>query len=151
MAEIVIEPSHTFSNPKILSGTLPDSNLALLYDTQGQYSQAESLLKRSLAIYEKALGPNHPDVATSLNNLAELHRTQGQYSKAEPLYKRSLAIFEKVLGRTIQLWPGASRTWLACIEPRSGCWRLNNLRNGRRAFVPNSDNQGIPFDFKGRL
>ncbi len=27
----------------------------------------------SLAIWEKALGPDHPDVALSLNNLAELY------------------------------------------------------------------------------
>ncbi len=51
-----------------------------------------------MAIFEKALGPDHPDVATSLNNLAELYRTQGQYAQAEPLYKRSLAIAEKSLG-----------------------------------------------------
>ena len=66
--------------------------------TQGQYAQAEPLYKRSLAIWEKALGPDHPDVATSLNNLAVLYHTQGQYAQAEPLYKRSLAIREKALG-----------------------------------------------------
>jgi tetratricopeptide (TPR) repeat protein len=51
-----------------------------------------------MAIREKALGPDHPDVAASLNNLAELYRAQGQYAQAEPLYKRSLAIVEKALG-----------------------------------------------------
>ncbi len=65
---------------------------------QGQYAEAEPLYKRSLAIWEKALGPDHPDVALSLNNLALLYRTQGQYAEAEPLYKRSLAIWEKALG-----------------------------------------------------
>ena len=71
------------------------NNLAALYCTQGQYAQAEPLYKRALAIWEKALGPDHPDVATSLNNLAELYGTQGQYAQAEPLYKRALAIDEK--------------------------------------------------------
>jgi tetratricopeptide (TPR) repeat protein len=56
------------------------------------------LYQRSLKIYEKSLGPEHPDVATSLNNLAELYRIQGQYGKAEPLYQRSLKIWEKSLG-----------------------------------------------------
>ena len=51
-----------------------------------------------LAIYEKVLGSEHSNVATSLNNLAELYRVQGNYSEAEPLYQRSLAIWEKVLG-----------------------------------------------------
>jgi hypothetical protein len=37
------------------------------------------LYKRSLAIYEKALGPDHPDVALGLNNLALLYKTQGRY------------------------------------------------------------------------
>ena len=33
------------------------NNLALLYQTQGRYAEAEPLHKRSLAIQEKALGP----------------------------------------------------------------------------------------------
>ena len=41
---------------------------------QGQYAKAEPLYQRSLAIWEKALGPDHPEVATSLNNLAVLYR-----------------------------------------------------------------------------
>ncbi|MFI0404150.1 MAG: CHAT domain-containing protein, partial [Cyanobium sp.] len=43
-------------------------------------------------------GPDHPDVALSLNNLAELLRDQGHYATAEPLYRRSLAIREKTIG-----------------------------------------------------
>ena len=68
------------------------NNLAALYDDQGRYADAEPLYKRSLAIWEKALGPDHPDVATALNNLAALYDDQGRYADAEPLYKRSLAI-----------------------------------------------------------
>src|SRR5262249_61287347 len=53
---------------------------------------------RSLAIYEKAFGPDHPEVALSLNNLAALYYSQGRYADAETLFKRSLAIREKALG-----------------------------------------------------
>src|SRR6266516_1525282 len=53
--------------------------------------------RRSLAIQEKELGPEHPHVALSLNKLAELYRNQGRYAEAEPLYRRSLAIREKAL------------------------------------------------------
>ena len=60
--------------------------------------KAEPLYERALALREKALGPEHPDVATSLNNLAELYEAQGQYARAEPLYQRALAIAEKALG-----------------------------------------------------
>ena len=44
------------------------------------------------------MGPEHPDVARSLNNLAGLYRAQGKYAEAEPLYRRALAIDEKALG-----------------------------------------------------
>lgn len=66
--------------------------------TRERYEEAEPLYKRSLAIWEKSLGPEHPNVATSLNNLALLYDTQGRHDQAEPLYRRSLAITEKRLG-----------------------------------------------------
>ena len=46
----------------------------------------------------RALGPDHPAVATDLNNLAVLYIAQGDTTKAEPLYQRALAIDEKALG-----------------------------------------------------
>ena len=58
----------------------------------------EPLFKRSLAIRERALGPNHPEVANSLNNLASLFNDQGNTPETEPLYRRSLVIREKALG-----------------------------------------------------
>jgi tetratricopeptide (TPR) repeat protein len=70
----------------------------VLYIAQGNYADAEQLLKRSLSIQEKALGPDHPDEAPTLNFLAELYRTQGRYAEAEPLYKRSLTSWENALG-----------------------------------------------------
>jgi tetratricopeptide (TPR) repeat protein len=36
------------------------NNLAMLYSRQGQYAKAEPLYQRALAIWEKALGPDHP-------------------------------------------------------------------------------------------
>jgi CHAT domain-containing protein len=66
----------------------------------GNYAEAVPLAQRWLATWEKALGPDHPDIANVLNNLAELYRAQGRYADAEPLYKRSLAISEKALGPT---------------------------------------------------
>ena len=49
------------------------NNFAILYDKQGRYVAAEPLHKRALAISEKALGPDHPDVASILNNLSLLY------------------------------------------------------------------------------
>ena len=65
---------------------------------QGQYSKAIPIAKEVLAIREKALGPEHPDVAESLNNLALLYDSFNDYARAEPLYQRALAIYEKALG-----------------------------------------------------
>jgi tetratricopeptide (TPR) repeat protein len=65
---------------------------------RARYAEALPMYERSLAIWEKALGAEHPDTALSLNNLAGLYRAQGEYGKAEPLYERSLAILEKTLG-----------------------------------------------------
>ncbi len=72
--------------------------LAGIYQKQGQHDKAEPMYRRSLHIREKALGPDHSDVATSLNNLAEFYLHQGQYSTAEPLIQRSLKIRERALG-----------------------------------------------------
>ena len=63
----------------------------------GDYRDAEGPFTQALALREQALGPEHPDLAQSLNNLAGLYRAQGQYAEAEPLYQRSLAILERVL------------------------------------------------------
>jgi tetratricopeptide (TPR) repeat protein/putative methionine-R-sulfoxide reductase with GAF domain/CheY-like chemotaxis protein len=78
---------------------------------RGRYTEVEPLCGRALAIWEKALGPEDPELAQSLNILAELYRVQGQYAKAEPLYKRALSIREKALGP----------------EDPELAWSLNNL------------------------
>ncbi|MGH8532623.1 MAG: tetratricopeptide repeat protein, partial [Gammaproteobacteria bacterium] len=48
----------------------------------GRYAEARPFLEEALQIREKTLGPEHPDVAESLNYLAELYRTQGRYAKS---------------------------------------------------------------------
>ena len=42
------------------------NNPARLYKAQSRYAEAEPLHKRALAIVEKALGPDHPDVGETL-------------------------------------------------------------------------------------
>ena len=53
-----------------------------LLHARGVYSEVEPVFRCALAIRERALGPEHPDVAASLNNLAMLYHAQGQYGKA---------------------------------------------------------------------
>jgi len=75
------------------------NQIALYLDVaKADYTKAEFLYQRSLAIWEKTLGKDHPDVAAGLNNLAALYNGQGKYEQAEPLHQRSLAILEKALG-----------------------------------------------------
>jgi tetratricopeptide (TPR) repeat protein len=64
----------------------------------GKFSEATPLAQRALAIREKALGADHPNVATSLNNLANLYQAQGRFSEAMSLAQRALPILEKALG-----------------------------------------------------
>jgi len=74
------------------------NDLGLVLNAEAKYAEAEPLFKRALAIDEKALGPEHPQVASDLNNLAALYVHQGKYAEAEPLLKQALMIDEKVLG-----------------------------------------------------
>ena len=74
------------------------NNLAELYQLIGDYAKAEPLYQQALQIVNKALGPEHPDTATSLHNLALLYAAMGAYEKAEPLCQQALQIWQKALG-----------------------------------------------------
>jgi CHAT domain-containing protein/lipopolysaccharide biosynthesis regulator YciM len=64
----------------------------------GQHEVAIPLAESALAIREKVLAPNHPDVATSLYLVGRLYYEKGDYTKAESFLQRSLTIGEKALG-----------------------------------------------------
>ncbi len=81
-------------DPKVASAA---RNLAMLYYLQGNYSDAEPLLHRSLAIMEKA-DPEHIETSAILEQLAGLCEVQGRYSATELILQRSLAIRERALG-----------------------------------------------------
>jgi CHAT domain-containing protein/tetratricopeptide (TPR) repeat protein len=72
-------------------------NLAILYQSAGQYARAEPLYKEALAM-RRTLYPNeryphgHADLALSLNNLAFLYQSAGEYGRAEPLLEEALAM-----------------------------------------------------------
>ena len=65
---------------------------------QGKYDRAVVVAQKALEVAKQNVGPDHPDVATSLNNLALLYYARSDYAKAVPLYKRSLVITVKSLG-----------------------------------------------------
>jgi tetratricopeptide (TPR) repeat protein len=54
------------------------NNLAELYYNQGRYEEAEPLYKRALKILEDTLGPDHPEVALTLESLKALYKNLGK-------------------------------------------------------------------------
>ncbi|RUS32477.1 hypothetical protein BC938DRAFT_475315 [Jimgerdemannia flammicorona] len=64
----------------------------------GKCNETKLLFQQSLAINEKVLGPEHSEIALSLNNLAVFYNNQDKYDEVELLYQWALAIHEKVFG-----------------------------------------------------
>ncbi len=62
------------------------------------WTKAEPLMRRALAIDEKNFGPDHPIVAIRLSNLAGLLQDTNRMHKAELLIRRALEIGEKNFG-----------------------------------------------------
>ncbi len=59
-----------------ISTAVDYNNLAVLYENQEKYEEAEKLYKRALSIHEKILGENHPDTITIKENLANLNKNR---------------------------------------------------------------------------
>ncbi len=68
------------------------TNLAWMYLDQGKFEPAESSFQRALKIREKVFGPDHPDVADSLENYAGLLRETGRPAEAAKLETRAAEI-----------------------------------------------------------
>ncbi|KAH0558618.1 hypothetical protein GP486_004729 [Trichoglossum hirsutum] len=73
------------------------NNLGILYRSQGKLTEAEAMLQRALAGYEKALGPEHTSTLNTVNNLVALYRNQGKLTEVVAMVQRALARKEKVL------------------------------------------------------
>jgi len=71
------------------------NNLALLYNSQGKYAEAEPLYKHALAIDEKALGPDRLVVATFLQNYAASLRKSKRGTEADQMEDRARTIRAK--------------------------------------------------------
>ena len=78
-----------------------------------EFTEAEPLVGRALAIHQKVLGEDHRDTARSYNNLAGNLNDQCKYAEAEPLFRKALAIHQKVLGEEHPDTAQATTTWPA--------------------------------------
>ena len=73
--------------------------LSAIHQRRGEAAEAEALYRRSATIKERVFGPEHPELAVTLNNLATVLRAQAQVADAEILYRRCLEIWGRTLGR----------------------------------------------------
>lgn len=58
----------------------------------GELDAAGRVLSATLELRLRILGPNHPEVAATMNNLAGVHHVAQRPGKAEPLYRRAIEI-----------------------------------------------------------
>lgn len=94
---------HSEADREEMESTLLDvaadlENLARNYRQHGSPAMAVPLYVSALAIFEKTLGSEHPQVASNLVNLGNAFCDQQKHIEAVPVYLRALAIDEKALG-----------------------------------------------------
>lgn len=74
------------------------NNLALIYEAQGRYLEAEPLIEQSIGIFEQLPDGFQRYLANSLNTLAGIYELQGRYYEAALLCIRALKIRVQQLG-----------------------------------------------------
>jgi len=120
--------AHSIETHQIMSeeaGRLLHEMATYLMD-RVRYSEASSLFQRALRVREQFLGPEHPQVASTLNNLALLYDAQGKYAEAEPV-------------RSVHAKPwqhgGCVARQTILITPFLMLGAIPNLRNGPQTAV----------------
>ncbi|MEE2659847.1 MAG: tetratricopeptide repeat protein [Candidatus Latescibacterota bacterium] len=85
-----------------IADTLTSRATAIKYFAQGyhqfvvgQYTQAQDMLQRALALQERSLGGTHPDVAYTCAILAQIYDVQDMANKAVPLYERAIELYDE--------------------------------------------------------
>ena len=81
--------------------------LALCEEKQNHLDRSEELLKQTIAVKEKAVGPNSPSLAMCLERLGDCYLARKNYTEALPLYKRAKAICDQAvahIGKDKTVW-----------------------------------------------
>ncbi|WP_444857567.1 CHAT domain-containing tetratricopeptide repeat protein [Sphingosinicella sp.] len=92
LAEAAFGPGH----PVTLAAV---SHLAMVYEAQGRFAEAEPLLIRAAETGERVWGLDDQQTLISLNNLGSFYQAQGRLAEAEPLHIRVIEVVERTLGR----------------------------------------------------
>lgn len=115
--------------------------LGTLKQEMGATDEAAPLFARALAVSEKELGQDHPDLVILLNDLSRLYLKQSAHELAEPLLLRLLAI-KRVKGEdhpevaTVLASLAAVRQALGSHEAAEQLWR-RVLSIRERTLAPN--------------
>jgi tetratricopeptide (TPR) repeat protein len=73
-------------------------SIGSLLDDQGQYSNADDVLRSVIEVRTHTLGPEHPDTLSSRNQLAIVLIREGKAAEAENTFREVIKLEEKVLG-----------------------------------------------------
>jgi len=90
------QPVAANAAPAVRAGSLAREAWQDLLDDR--YADALPKALEALALREQLLGPDHLEVAASLNTLGEIYRRHGRFDDAERVHRRALTIREKHLG-----------------------------------------------------
>ena len=72
---------------------------AAIFEARGRHAEAREALGQALVTFTEVLGPDHFEVAVTLDRLAGVVVAAGDREEAGALYARALPIFERTLGR----------------------------------------------------
>ena len=72
--------------------------LGEVYAGLGRMDSADTLLNRTLTVQEQVFGPEHAEIAATLERLGTLAHSQGDYDLAVARFRRALAMQERVAG-----------------------------------------------------
>jgi Tfp pilus assembly protein PilF len=112
-AALVIAGTFAPDDPRVARGLM---NLAIVYNAQGQDTQAERFYQRTLVLQERVLGPEHPQLVEVLEGYAALQRKMHPvqsllpWSAASKLAARARRIQAREEQALIQELPGWWRT-----------------------------------------
>jgi tetratricopeptide (TPR) repeat protein len=98
-AESMIVTSEAYLQDKGISLASALCQLAEMHIDQERLDSAESLVKRALEVQTKNLGPNHPDIAYSLENLGDIYFSRRDFATAKEHYLKAGRILSDYFGK----------------------------------------------------
>lgn len=74
------------------------AELAIVHNLKGDFREAETIYRETLAFRQRSLGEHHPETARNMSQLAFMLSQIGALEEAERLHKKALENMKEVLG-----------------------------------------------------